>query len=621
MQDQPLGSRYFLVSRLGGGGMGEVFLARTRDGDGPLAVKLLRGELTEDPDAIQRFMQESRLLRRLRHPNVVRVLDLVAEADRFGIVMEYVPDGDLRRAVPMPCPTGTALELLAQVAEGLAAIHAAGITHRDLKPENVLVQILPDGSLRARVTDFGVSHYTDSVSTRHNGMVGSAGYLSPESAIGLRPGPEGDVYALGVMLHELCEGRRPFVADNPWAVIRAHAESPIPRPPDMPEPIWQVMSQLLAKDPAQRPTAAAAADLLGRLAELPALPALTSRHTDAAARVGTDAFTAPTPPAEPEHDITVGESGTEPAPSGPILRRTARAARTTRRPWSHQRVTTVAAFSVLLVVLLVAELMARARSDSASQVPALSIVSPSTTPTSGPTARQTAKAKGSPSASPSTRPSKTTSTRRSPTSTPRPTTDAPEFPLPAVPSLAVFQPTADALEDSNQQAPLVIGSVDPTVGTLTSIMVLYNGAVQFIAPVAGFTGPYYWTAGGLQNGRAYRFTARVCNSYGECSSSPPVTFTPYTVPTLGALSAGATATKTAITWPQLPLNGNPRPWTCRLTADTSPHDPKAPLQLPVAVRGGTVSWAALSRSTYTAQETCTDGLRTVVGPLLTFSTP
>lgn len=201
------------------------------------------------------------------------------------------------------------------------------------------------------------------------------------------------------------------------------------------------------------------------------------------------------------------------------------------------------------------------------------------------------------------------------------TPSAPEFPLPAIPSLAVFQPTADAMEDSNQQAPLVIRSVDPTVGTVTSIMILYDDGAQTIAPTAGFEGPYYWTMTGLHNGRAYTFTARVCNSYGECSSSPPVIFTPYTLPTLGALSASETVNKAAVTWPPLTLNGNPRPWSCRLTADTIPHDPKAPLQLPVAVRGGTVSWSPLPHSGYTAQETCTDGLRTIVGPLLSFTTP
>ena len=154
MHEQRLGSRYLLVNRLGGGGMGEVFLARMTGVSGDqLAVKILRPELADDPDLVSRFLQESRLLRGVRHPNVVRVLDLVVEGDRFGIVMEYVPDGDLRRAVAIPCPTGLAFDLLAQVADGLAAIHGAGITHRDLKPENVLVQVRPVGRRRSPATD------------------------------------------------------------------------------------------------------------------------------------------------------------------------------------------------------------------------------------------------------------------------------------------------------------------------------------------------------------------------------------------------------------------------------------------------------------------------------------
>jgi serine/threonine-protein kinase len=746
VHQQRLGSRYLVVNRLGGGGMGEVFLARMIGEPGDqLAVKILRPELADDPDLVSRFLQESRLLRGVQHPNVVRVLDLVAEGDRFGIVMEYVPDGDLRRAVAIPCPTPLALDLLAQVADGLAAIHGAGITHRDLKPENVLVKVRPDGTLQPRVTDFGVSHRSDSLSMRHDGIVGTAGYLSPESACGLRAGPEGDVYALGVMLYELCTGQRPFVADNPLAVIRAHAESPIPRPPAMPGPIWDLLSAMLAKDPAQRPSAVETGSRLralmgaggvssvpaarGAVAAVPQAPEVPvtgpvqlgqvapgAHHPQAASTAGVGeavmartaargaarnagstgraagvpgrvlagsattrvratrargsagqlrperaaAGAAPTdqgfggatrsgalPDDRPVRDgrsptsvaevaaaaaaaaqaanvraatAQLGSAGlgsaglgsAEAATAAPdadaadvvsrdvppptLSRREARAGDGRRRAaptvwWHERRFLIPAVVGALLVALLVAGLALMLGSGRGNQRPAPT--TPSTTPSPAP-ASPTAAVAGGPT---------------------------PGFPVPAIPTLALYQPTADSAEDSDGQARLEIGSVDPGAGTLSSIMVLYDdGGTRQIGPINGVTGPYRTTITGLQNGRVYTFTVRVCNSSAECSTSRALTFTPYTVPTLDLLTVTASQSSATIGWPALPLNGNPRSWTCRLTAGSSPHDPQAPNQKPIAIGGGSVTWHPVPLVPYTAQETCTDGVRTVNSPLLVFRT-
>jgi serine/threonine-protein kinase len=705
VHEQRLGSRYLLADRLGGGGMGEVFLAHTTDGNGEqLAVKLLRPELAEDPDLVSRFLQESRLLRSVRHPNVVRVLDLVAEGDRFGIVMEYVPDGDLRHTIPLPCPISLALELLAQVADGLAAIHAQGITHRDLKPENVLVQKLQDGSLQARVTDFGVSHRSDSLSSRHNGIVGTAGYLSPESAKGLRAGPEGDIYAVGVMLYEMCTGQRPFIAENALAVIRAHVESPVPRPPAMADPLWELVSQLLAKEPGRRPEAAAVALKLRALAgsqEITTLPVATLPRTSAAdltllrvpnpaipagvdpdastllragsarapqapsqapvgerrsrravaassttasttaSTTGTSATATATPPAlqtaggagaaeagvaadAEETTVDLPGAGAAGRSGRGSRNRSRRALRRSDGPRRDRRLPIAVAVAVL-VLLLAIVLVVLLRPGGAGSGSGTTVATGTTSPT---TDASTPAA----SAVTDTRPSATTVTvTASPTTTATPSTTASAststsststsaFASPAVPALTL-DPPASSLQISDGRVALAVNGVDPGVGTVSSILIIYNGGSQPIGPINGVAGPYRTTVTGLQNGKAYSFTAKVCNSYGECSTSKVAQFTPFTYPTLNQLSVSeASGIRATVVIPAISRNGNPHSWSCRITVDTLPHDLQAPNQEPVSAGGGVVSWDPLALHTYNAQETCSDGTTTINGPVLTFRT-
>src|SRR4051794_16975130 len=183
--------------------MGQVYRARVQAGGGvDVAIKVIGEDRAGDHDLVRRFLEESRLLRSVDHPNVVRIHDLVAEGDQVGIVMDLVPDGDLRRAVPMPCAEREAARILAELAAGLAAVHAAGIVHRDLKPENVLVELLPDGATRARVSDLGVPGFDTAGATRTRGMTGTVGYIAPEIAQGQPATAAGDIYALGVILYE-----------------------------------------------------------------------------------------------------------------------------------------------------------------------------------------------------------------------------------------------------------------------------------------------------------------------------------------------------------------------------------------------------------------------------------
>ena len=263
---EPFGSRYLLFEVVGRGATGRVFRARVRGSGDEVAVKVLRDELAADEEVVARCLRERQVLASVTHPNVVRVHDLVVEGDRLGIVTDFVAGGDLRRAVARPCPATEALDLMAQVCDGLAAVHAAGVVHRDVKPENVLIEAGAGGARAVRLTDFGIARLVGSTMTRLSTIAGTPLYMAPEVAGGDRATGAADMYAVGVMLYELYTGRPPFTAENPLALMRAHAEDPVPRPAGISGEMWMLLDVLLAKDPSSRPTAAATAIRLRELA-------------------------------------------------------------------------------------------------------------------------------------------------------------------------------------------------------------------------------------------------------------------------------------------------------------------------------------------------------------------
>jgi Protein kinase domain len=273
--ERRLGSRYVLIRPLGRGGMGEVYRARVEPiapvagaeavPAGDVAVKVLREDLTADPDHVTRFLREGRLLRSVDHPNVVRIRDLVAEGSTLAIVMDLMEGGDLRQVMTGPCAEGLAARIVAAVAEGLAAVHAAGIVHRDLKPGNVLVECGPDRLARPRISDFGISRLDTGGTAVTLGTLGTIGYMAPELVHGERAMFASDVYALGVLLYELCTGYPPFRGEHEMAVIRAHVQDPVPRPADMSLGMWRLVESMLAKSPSVRPSAREVAGQLDAL--------------------------------------------------------------------------------------------------------------------------------------------------------------------------------------------------------------------------------------------------------------------------------------------------------------------------------------------------------------------
>ncbi|GAA4817528.1 serine/threonine-protein kinase [Streptomyces ziwulingensis] len=265
-----IGSRYTAHQILGRGSAGTVWLGEGPEG--PVAIKLLREDLASDQELVGRFVQERTALLGLEHPHVVSVRDLVVDGNDLALVMDLVRGTDLRTRLDRErrLSPEAAVAITADVADGLAAAHAAGVVHRDVKPENVLLDMRgplgPGGSHRALLTDFGVAKLIDTPRrTRATKIIGTPDYLAPEIVEGLPPRAAVDIYALATVLYELLAGFTPFGGGHPGAVLRRHVTETVVPLPGIPDELWQLLVQCLAKAPASR---LRASELGGRLREL-----------------------------------------------------------------------------------------------------------------------------------------------------------------------------------------------------------------------------------------------------------------------------------------------------------------------------------------------------------------
>ncbi|MEL4504810.1 protein kinase [Luteococcus sp. H138] len=328
-EERRLGSRYRLQEMVGRGAMGEVWRGVDQNG-ATVAVKLLLPQWSQDPAMIARFVQERSVLTGIRSPYVVQIRDMVVEGDAMGIVMDYVDGPDLRThlgRVGSMAPREVS-RLGANVARGLHELHGHSVVHRDIKPENVLLAG-ESGDWEPRLTDFGIARINDASTRQATALVGTPNYMAPELADGAAPSPHSDLYALGILLYELCCGVTPFQG-NPLAVMQAHATLVPGRPAGLPDELWDVIAWLLRRDPTGRPqgagqVAAALDGVSPQLVGRPPAPALSSPPPGVPqARQGTTFLGAATPPrsdtvlASPGSSIPpVGRAPTGQAPNVP----------------------------------------------------------------------------------------------------------------------------------------------------------------------------------------------------------------------------------------------------------------------------------------------------------------
>jgi eukaryotic-like serine/threonine-protein kinase len=260
--------RYQVLSFIGRGGMGEVFLAQDTNLGRKVALKLLRAEFTGDQGRLRRFQQEARAASALNHPNILTIYEIGSENSTHFMTTEYVEGETLRqRMVSARMKLPEALDLAIQVASALAAAHEAGIVHRDIKPENIMLR--RDGY--AKVLDFGLAKLTErasassdsawptlgKVETNPGVVMGTVQYMSPEQARGLEVDARTDIFSLGVVLYEMVAGRAPFEGKTVTDMLVAIVEKEPPplknlAPEQIPAELDGIITKTLRKNSAER---------------------------------------------------------------------------------------------------------------------------------------------------------------------------------------------------------------------------------------------------------------------------------------------------------------------------------------------------------------------------------
>ncbi|MBN0043871.1 Stk1 family PASTA domain-containing Ser/Thr kinase [Streptomyces actuosus] len=257
---QVLDGRYRVDARIAVGGMATVYRAVDTRLDRVLALKVMHPTLAADGTFVERFIREAKSVARLAHPNVVQVFDQGTDGSYVYLAMEYVAGCTLRdvlreRGALQP---RAALDILEPVLAALGAAHRAGFVHRDMKPENVLIG--DDG--RVKVADFGLVRAVDTVTNTTGAVLGTVSYLAPEQIEHGVADPRADVYACGVVLHEMLTGQKPHEGESPAQVLYKHLHEDVPPPsaavPGLPYALDELVMSATARTPEVRPNDAVA---------------------------------------------------------------------------------------------------------------------------------------------------------------------------------------------------------------------------------------------------------------------------------------------------------------------------------------------------------------------------
>jgi serine/threonine protein kinase/tetratricopeptide (TPR) repeat protein len=247
--------RYQVIEELGKGGMGRVYKVFDTDIKEKVALKLLKPEVAADGETVERFSNELKLARKIRHKNVCGMFDLGRAEGTLYLTMEFVPGEDLKRLIRRmgQFPAAKAVSVAKQISEGLEEAHRLGIVHRDLKPSNIMVD--EDGN--ARIMDFGIARSLQAEGITGAGvMIGTPEYMSPEQVEGKEVDERSDIYSLGIILYEMVTGRTPFEGETPLSVAHKHKYEPPADPrklnPQVPEDLSLLILRCLEKDRAKR---------------------------------------------------------------------------------------------------------------------------------------------------------------------------------------------------------------------------------------------------------------------------------------------------------------------------------------------------------------------------------
>src|SRR5690242_3668793 len=250
-----LGGRYQIIALLGEGGMGAVYKAHDIELERLVALKVIRPELTTNPEMLRRFKQELILARQVTHRNVIRIFDL-GQADGFKfITMEFLEGEDLRAVLKKrgKIPPEEAARILLQICRALEVAHGEGVIHRDLKPQNIMV----DANGRAYVMDFGIarSAYLPGM-TQTGALIGTPEYMSPEQGKGEKLDERSDLFSLGVICYELVTGQSPFYSETPlatlWKRMQEKAKPLCEVDPAIPKPLSDIVAKAMEIEPADR---------------------------------------------------------------------------------------------------------------------------------------------------------------------------------------------------------------------------------------------------------------------------------------------------------------------------------------------------------------------------------